>query len=179
MDGNPYAQPASADPPESAADAQYPRKALRIAGAVMALFALLRGFEFVTGTTALLRVLGRESAALYSTMTWIRLTPLTARFAIPALLAIALLMGRPRFRKLAWIYAVAVSVLSLALQVLAQSFSPQVMPMTFVVAFLAQQVLFAVAIGLLLVGRAGSARVVAGTVMGVLYGVSVFGLRFL
>jgi hypothetical protein len=105
---NPYAEPRSTDsaPPSSANDAKVSVKALRLAGTLLTFFACMKAFGLATSLPAMLARLGAIEAGTSwpALATW--LLPSAVGLVVPLVLGVALLLGKARYRNVAWLYMI-------------------------------------------------------------------------
>ena len=181
LEVNPYAEPRSTDssPPSSAENAKISVKALRLAGTLLTFFACMKAVGLASSLPAMVARLRPMAAGPFwpALATW--LFPSAVGLAVPLVLGVALLFGKARFRKAAWLYTDIVNGWGLIGSVAWISLGWTTLPKLYLAAVCSEKMLLAMAVSLLLMGRPKAARIVAGAVLGALYVLNVLGMGWL
>jgi hypothetical protein len=178
---NPYAVPRTTDPAplSSANNAKVSIKALRLAGAILTFFACMKAFGLATSLPAMLARLGAAEAGTSWPLLAIGIIPSVVGFAVPLVLGVALILGKARYRNVAWFYTDIVTVWALIGSVAWLTTGRMTLPKPYFAAVCSEKILLATAVSLLLAGRPKLARITAGAVLGALYVLNVLGMGWL
>jgi hypothetical protein len=178
VESNPYAEPKAVDsvPLPSPQESRDMRRALRVAGLLLGFQACMKGFGLwstVTATAGRVVAIGGMARAW---PVWVVLVPGTIGFAIPLLLAVALVFGKRGYRMVAWLYADITAGLGMIGVAAMWRLGSQKLPNLYLGALCAEKIFLAAAVTLLLVGRPRTPRIVVAASLGVLHILTVLGM---